>query len=96
MLQASKSMGYEISYGDAIKWLTANPAKSLGLDDKIGTLEVGKNADMVLWSGDPFSVYSKADKVWIDGALHFDRAQPGLRPTADFNLGILQPAEDRP
>ncbi|MBT8113856.1 MAG: amidohydrolase family protein, partial [Arenicella sp.] len=73
-----------------------NPAKSIGLDHLIGTLEIGKNADMVLWNGDPFSVYSKADKVWIDGVLHFDRAQPGIRPTADFNLGILHPEEDRP
>ena len=96
VMEASATMGLEISRGRAIRWLTANPAKSLGLEDRIGTLEVGKNADVVLWSGDPFSVYSKADKVWIDGALRFERGNAEVFPTSDFNLGILSPEEDRP
>ena len=95
-MQASKTMGLPISHAKAIGWITSNPAKSLGLDEQIGSLQEGKNADIVLWSGDPFSIYSKADQVWIDGALRHDRTQPGLRPTADFNLGILNPEEDRP
>lgn len=96
VMQASKSMGLPISRAKAIGWITSNPAKSLGLDDQIGSLEEGKNADLVLWSGDPFSIYSKAEKVWIDGALRHDRMQPELRPTADFNLGVLNPMENRP
>lgn len=95
VMGAAKQIGISISRGQAIRWVTANPAKSLGLEDKIGTLEPGKNADLVLWSDDPFSVYSKAEKVWIDGVLRYQKGNPNLPPTSDFNLGILSPAEDR-
>jgi imidazolonepropionase-like amidohydrolase len=71
----------------AIKWLTLNPAKSLGLDDRIGTLEAGKGADVVIWNGNPFSVYALAEQVFIDGALTFDRAHPAVTPRSDFLLG---------
>ena len=71
----------------AIKWLTLNPAKSLGLDDRIGTLEAGKGADVVIWNGNPFSVYALAEQVFIDGALTFDRAHPKDKPRSDFLLG---------
>lgn len=96
VMSSANRMGMDITRGQAIRWLTANPAKSLGLSDVIGTLEVGKNADVVLWSGDPFSVYTKAEKVWIDGALRFDSNSQKVRPTSDFNLGILTPTGDRP
>ena len=92
---AATEIGLDISRGQAIKWVTSNPAKALGLGDIIGTLEAGKNADIVLWSGDPFSVYSKAEKVWIDGVLRFEKGNPNLPETSDFNLGILRPTEDR-
>ncbi|NND01031.1 MAG: amidohydrolase family protein [Gammaproteobacteria bacterium] len=95
VIGAARQMGMEIERGQAIRWVTANPAKSLGLADRIGSLEVGKNADIVLWSGDPFSVYSTAEKVWIDGVLRYEKGNPMLPPTSDFNLGILRPAEDR-
>jgi len=71
----------------AIRWLTANPAKSLGLEDRIGTLEAGKAADVVIWNRNPFSVYALADQVFIDGALTFDRAHPSAKPRSDFLLG---------
>ena len=71
----------------AIRWLTLNPARSLGLEDKIGTLEAGKAADVVVWNGNPFSVYALADQVFIDGALAFDRAHPAVKPRSDFTLG---------
>jgi imidazolonepropionase-like amidohydrolase len=71
----------------AIRWLTANPAKSLGLEDRIGTLEAGKGADVVIWNGNPFSVYALAEQVFIDGALKFDRAHPQVKPRSDFLLG---------
>ncbi len=71
----------------AIRWLTLNPAKSLGLDDRIGTLEAGKGADVVIWNGNPFSVYALAEQVFIDGALTFDRAHPSATPRSDFLLG---------
>jgi imidazolonepropionase-like amidohydrolase len=99
--EAAKAMargiraGFKIPPERAIRWLTANPAKALGLDDRIGTLEPAKNADVVIWNGTPFSVYARADQVFIDGALVFDRAHPPKRPPSDFLLG--QPAtEDVP
>ena len=74
-MYAGRAAGIPITEEQALRWLTINPAWALGLDDKIGSIEVGKNADVVLWSGNPFSVYSKAEKVWIDGALMFDRVR---------------------
>ena len=70
-----------------MKWFTANPAKMLGILDKTGTLEPGKMADVVVWSADPFSVYARADKVFIDGALAFDRTDPRYQPKTDFEVG---------
>lgn len=68
-----------------IRWLTSNPARALALDDRIGQLAPGFDGDLVLWSGDPFSVYSKPEKVFIDGALAFDSSAP--RSLSDFELG---------
>jgi imidazolonepropionase-like amidohydrolase len=79
--------GLNVAPERAIRWLTANPAKSLGLEDRIGTLEAGKAADVVIWNGNPFSVYALADQVFIDGALTFDRAHPSDKPRSDFLLG---------
>lgn len=95
-MSAGRRMGLDISRAKAIGWATLNPAIALGLEKQIGSLESGKNADLVLWSGDPFSVYSLAEKVWIDGALRFDRQDPSVQPTSDFNLGILNAQESRP
>ena len=78
--------GLNISEAEAWKWLTLNPAKGLGIDDETGSLEVGKRADMVLWSENPFSSYAVADQVYIDGALMLDR-ETGLKPRSDFRLG---------
>jgi imidazolonepropionase-like amidohydrolase len=75
-----------------IKWVTSNPAKALGLADRIGTLAPGYNADLVLWSGDPFSIYSHAERVYIDGALVYDRANPDYRPRSDFEIGRMEAA----
>ena len=94
-MYAGRRAGLEVSRDEALRWITANPAWALGLDDVIGTIAVGKNADFVLWSGDPFSVYTRADQVFIDGALIFDREDPNLKPTSDFELGILPPSAYR-
>ncbi len=96
VMSAANDMGMNLTRGQTIRWVTYNSAKSLGLEDQIGSLEVGKNADVVLWSADPFSVYSKAEKVWIDGVLRFDRNDSSVRSTSDFNLGIITPEGDRP
>ena len=92
-LEAAKAMasgrraGVAIAPERAFRWITSGPARMLGLDDKIGSIAVGKDADLVLWSGDPFSVYSRADQVFIDGALVFDRSDPNRQPKSDFELG---------
>lgn len=79
--------GIDISQQEAWIWLSANPAKSLGIFDETGSLEVGKNADLVLWSANPFSTYARADKVYIDGGLAFDLSDPATWPVSDFELG---------
>jgi imidazolonepropionase-like amidohydrolase len=84
-------VGLNISKADAWTWLSLNPAKSLGIDEMTGTLERGKDADVVLWSGDPFSVYSNAEITFVDGAAIYDRNNPDANPVMDFELG--QPGE---
>jgi imidazolonepropionase-like amidohydrolase len=87
-MQAGREAGLDVSRNEALRWVTANPAWTLGIEDRVGTIEVGKNADVVLWSGDPFSVYAVAEKVWIDGARVYDRSDGGRRPLSDFELGM--------
>ena len=72
-------------------WLSYNPAKALGIADKTGSLKPGKMADVVLWNGNPLSVYTRPEKVWVDGALLYNAANPRTRPVNDFELG--QPGE---
>ena len=78
--------GLDISEAEAWKWLTLNPAIGLGIEDETGSLEVGKRADLVIWSENPFSTYAVADQVYIDGALMLDR-ETRLKPKSDFRLG---------
>jgi imidazolonepropionase-like amidohydrolase len=88
-LAAGRAAGLTLTEDDAVKWFTANAAWTLGLEDRIGTIEPGKNADLVLWSASPFSVYARAEKVWIDGALRFDRQAPDEWWRTDFELGFV-------
>ena len=90
-MRAGAEAGIRIDRADAVKWLSLNPARALGIDKVTGSLEPGKNADVVIWSADPFSVYAHADRVFIDGAPVFDRAQP-TPPRSDFQLGQVLPA----
>jgi imidazolonepropionase-like amidohydrolase len=93
--EAAKAMaegnriGVPITEEDAIKWMTINPAWALGIDDRTGSLQPGKSADVVLWSANPFSVYSRPEKVWIDGAMMFDRLDPSQQWRTDFELGFV-------
>jgi imidazolonepropionase-like amidohydrolase len=82
-----KRAGLDIPPERAIRWITANPARAMGILDQTGTLEPGKMADVVVWNGNPFSVYAKADKVFVDGALLYDREDPARQPLSDFELG---------
>jgi imidazolonepropionase-like amidohydrolase len=90
-LADGRRMGIKISDAEAWTWLSLNPAKALGIADKTGSLKAGKGADIVLWNGDPLSVYTRPEKVWIDGAMMYDAGNPTLRPVSDFELG--QPGE---
>lgn len=86
-LRAGRDAGLEISESDALTWITANAAWALGIEAEVGTLEPGKRGDVVVWSHNPFSVYARADQVFVDGALILDRSNPGRRPSTDFEIG---------
>jgi len=88
-MAAGNRRGMSLTREDAITWITSNAARALGIDDRVGSLEAGKNADLVVWSGDPFSVYSKAERVFIDGAEIYDRANPDPLLFGDFMNAIL-------
>jgi imidazolonepropionase-like amidohydrolase len=88
-LRAGWQAGVRIDRADAIRWITINPARALGVEQVTGSLEPGKNADVVVWSGDPFSVYSIAEQVFLDGALVYDRRDPAAQPRRDFTRGVL-------
>lgn len=65
--QASFAIKEGLDRETALRAITINPAKVLGVDDRLGSLEVGKDADLVLWSGDPLDMMNRAERVWIDG-----------------------------
>jgi imidazolonepropionase-like amidohydrolase len=98
--EAAKAMtrgrlaGMDITEERAIGWITANPARAMGILDQTGTLEAGKMADVVIWNGNPFSVYAKADQVFVDGALLYDRTDLTQQPVSDFELGQLPGAAE--
>ncbi len=96
--EAAKAMirgnraGLDIPLERAIRWITYNAAKSLGVHDRTGSIESGKMADVVLWNQDPFSVYAKPLQVYIDGVLRYEQNNPSLSPQSDFELGQLMGA----
>ena len=94
-MAAGNKMGLTFKPEDAIRWITLNAAKSIGIEDKVGSLESGKMADIVIWSQNPFSVYSKAEKVFVDGSLVFDLNNPQFNSASDFELGITDPEGER-
>ena len=84
---AGRRAGINIPDEVAVGWFTSGPAKAMGIYDKTGSLKPGKMADVVLWNGNPLSVYSRPEKVWVDGALLYDANDPRRRPVSDFELG---------
>ncbi|TNE60986.1 MAG: amidohydrolase [Alphaproteobacteria bacterium] len=90
-LADGRKVGVDFSEAEAWEWLSLNPAKSLGIEETTGSIDIGKDADVVLWSADPFSVYAKADMTFVDGAVVFDRHDAAHQPVMDFELG--QPGE---
>ncbi len=83
----AKRAGIDIAPERAIRWITENPARSMGILDQTGTLAPGKMGDVVVWNGNPFSVYAHAEQVFVDGARVYDRNDPSRQPVSDFMLG---------
>jgi imidazolonepropionase-like amidohydrolase len=74
-MEAAKAVRYGgVPPEEALKFVTINPAIQMGAGERIGSLEPGKDADFVIWSGDPFASASRVEQTWIDGELYFDRA----------------------
>jgi imidazolonepropionase-like amidohydrolase len=90
-LAAGRAAGLDISEAQAIRWITSNPARAIGVDSQTGSLEPGKRGDLVIWDHDPFSIYARTEQVYMDGALAYDRHDPRYQPRSDFDLG--QPGE---
>jgi imidazolonepropionase-like amidohydrolase len=85
-MASGRAAGVALTAEDAIRWITIHPAWALGIDWRTGSLELGKDADVVLWNRDPFSVYAVAERVWVDGVLRSDRSV-AVPARGDFELG---------
>jgi N-acetylglucosamine-6-phosphate deacetylase len=85
--EAGKAVKYGgLSEEEALKFVTLNPAIQLDVQDRVGSIEVGKDADFALWSGDPLSPRSRCEQTWIDGRKYFDRADDLKRREDDRRL----------
>ena len=73
--EAAKAIPFGFSEEEALKLVTINSAKQMRIDSRVGSLEPGKDADFVIWSGDPLSAYSICEQTWIDGRRYFDRTE---------------------
>jgi imidazolonepropionase-like amidohydrolase len=79
-LEAAKAVRYgDVPPAEALKFVTLNPAKQLGIDKWVGSLEVGKDADLAVWSAPPLSSYTRCEQTWIDGRKYFDRGDEARR-----------------
>jgi imidazolonepropionase-like amidohydrolase len=94
-MAAGNRAGLDVTPEQAIRWITLHPARALGVGDETGSLEPGKRADVVLWDGDPFSVYTRTLRVYVDGARIYDRDDPARQPQLDFTLGMLGEGGER-
>ena len=78
--EAAKAIKYGgLSETEALNFVTLNPAKQLRIDQRVGSLEVGKDADFVIWSGHPLSTMTRAEQTWIEGRRYFDITQDQAR-----------------
>lgn len=83
---AGRKIGIELDDNQVLRWITANPAWALGVEQHTGTLEKGKLADVVIWNRHPFSVYALANTVFIDGHIVYERSLPPA--LSDFEIGL--------
>ena len=99
--EAAKSMKYgDVDAADAWKFVTLNPAKLLHLEDRLGSLQEGKDADVVIWNDHPLSIYARAEKTIIEGVVYFDRARADeklkeARKTRQFLINKLIEANEK-
>src|ERR1700741_454145 len=94
-IEAAKAMHWgDLTEEQALKLVTLNPAIQLGIQDRVGSLDVGKDADLAIWNGHPFSVYSRVDTTFIDGEVFFDREKDlARRPELAKERAALEQAE---
>jgi imidazolonepropionase-like amidohydrolase len=94
-IEAAKTMKYgDLSEEEALKLITMNPAWQLGIDSRVGSIDVGKDADLGIWNGHPFSVYSRVETTIIDGEIFFDRQQDlSRRADLERERATLEQAE---
>ena len=92
MRQAAMGVRAGMSRETALRGLTLAGAEMLDLQDRVGTLERGKDADFVILSGDPFSVYTRVQETWVEGIKRFDLDDPDDRAVAEGGFGVLQPS----
>ncbi len=93
--EAAKAVKYgQLSEEEALQFVTLNPAIQLGIEDRVGSLEVGKDADFVIWNDHPLSTYAAVEQTWIDGIKRFDRDEHLERMQADAaeREGLVQKA----
>ncbi|HEV7857330.1 MAG TPA: amidohydrolase family protein [Pyrinomonadaceae bacterium] len=79
-IEAAKMLKYgDLTEEEALRMITLNPAQQLGIETRVGSIDVGKDADVVIWNGHPFSIYSRVETTFIDGDIFFDRQQDQAR-----------------
>ena len=97
-LEAAKAVKYGgVPEAEALKFVTLNPAKQLGIDRWVGSLEVGKDADFVIWNGHPLNTQTLCDETWIEGRQYYDRAKAGARfdAMAEERAALLAKAQKK-
>ncbi len=94
-IEAAKAMHWgDLTEEQALKLVTLNPAIQLGIQERVGSIDVGKDADIAIWNGHPFSVYSRVDTTFIDGEVFFDREKDlARRPELAKERAVLEQAE---
>jgi imidazolonepropionase-like amidohydrolase len=100
--EAGKTLAQGVSEEDALNFITLNPAKVMGIAHRVGSIEPGKDADIVIWSGHPLSGFTHAEQTWIDGRKYFDReTDQQLREQVQRERALIiqrileEPAESR-
>lgn len=94
-IEAAKAMKYgDLSEEEALKLITMNPAWQLGIQDRVGSIDVGKDADLAIWDNHPFSVYARVQTTFVDGEIFFDRQQDlARRADLERERALLEQAE---